>query len=763
MPELEKSKKKKKVAKAPPAADPSSTPAEKQAKKKPSAPKKKKSAATAAAKRQASEAAAAQAEAAVDEHDGGVPEMPPQSDEEGVNDITSEYDSYSSDDEDGQLTRVGDVPLAWYRDEDHAGYDIEGNRIVKKTKDALSQLISKFDDPNEMITVYEKLTGEGHKLSGEDIQVLLNLQKNVYPDPSYDPYPEALRFIDWKQNPFDKGTPGKARFQPSRHDMKAIAKLVRKLRRLEKNPPPPKPDPDAPFLLWNDTEDPNQQHDQAALRRRQHYIGPPKAQLPSTAESYNPPLEYLPTEEEKQAIDKEEPVDRPEFVPQHYDSLRRVPFYRNTLRERYQRCLDLYAFTRKRKEKVNIVPDSLLPQLPKPEELRPFPQKLGFVYKGHTGPVRAISVSHNGQFLASACDDHFARVYEVCTGRLVVKWNMKAPVSCVAFNPNPALNVLAIAADKILAFAVPRSCAVDAVNEASVEFIRGGFLAQTKNDTSGAADAINLVSAMKDDSDDEEEVGPDLDEIITEDDAGQTQLVDWRECEGVELKRGFVTKAVHHYRIKHFVWHPKGDYMGTLCPKDQKSRQVVLLQVSARSSISPFKRFKETVQALSFHPTQPYLLIATKRMVRIYNLVASQLVKKLKSSVNSVSSVDCHPEGDHVLVGSHDSAVMWYDLDYADKPYKKLNSQRAAVHTVRYHPQTSVYPLFASAGDSGQIQVFHGRVFDDLTKNAFLVPLKIIKGHNVVESVGILHLAFHPTLPWLFSAGADGAVKCWTE
>eukprot|EP01063_Lacrimia_lanifica_P027822 TRINITY_DN395_c2_g1_i1.p2 TRINITY_DN395_c2_g1~~TRINITY_DN395_c2_g1_i1.p2 ORF type:complete len:302 (+),score=119.78 TRINITY_DN395_c2_g1_i1:2558-3463(+) len=119
--------------------------------------------------------------------------------------------------------------------------------------------------------------------------------------------------------------------------------------------------------------------------------------------------------------------------------------------------------------------------------------------------------------------------------------------------------------------------------------------------------------------------------------------------------------------------------------------------------------------------------------------------------------------GDNVLVGSHDSAVMWYDLDMSDKPYKKLTSHKSGVNTVRYHPQPRVYPLFASAGDNGQIHVFHGRVYDDLTQNPYLVPLKIIKAHQVTEGVGILHLAFHPTLPWLFSAAADGTVRCWTE
>ena len=509
-----------------------------------------------------------------------VPEMGEQpEDGESVGD---EDESYSSDDEEGQLTRVGDVPLAWYKDEDHAGYDIEGNKIIKKTKDALATLLSKFDDPSEMITIYDKLTGEGHKLSPETLQTLLNLQKNKYPQPGYDAHPEGLNFIQWDQNPFDKGMRTKASFMPPRYEMKIVAKLMRKLERLEKYPPPPKEDPNASFLLWNDDDEPDTSN--AARKRAKFHVGPPKAALPSTNESYNPPLEYLPTEEEKKAILAEEKIDQPDFISQKYDSLRQVPFYRNALRERYQRCLDLFSFTRKKKEKVNIVPDSLLPDLPKPEELRPFPQRLGFVYKGHTAPVRRVSVNHNGQFIATACDDHFVRVFEVNTGRLVTKWNLKAPVSCVGWSPNAAHNILSASADKLLCFAVPKSCANDATNEASVEYLRQAL--NKRGENTAATDAIKIVSLMNSGESDDEEgeqnarLLGELDEDVAEEDAPDRELVEWLDTEEAEAKYGMVLKAVHHFRIKNFAWHHKGDYVATLCPKDMKKRQIVLCQLS---------------------------------------------------------------------------------------------------------------------------------------------------------------------------------------
>lgn len=69
-----------------------------------------------------------------------------------------------------------------------------------------------------------------------------------------------------------------------------------------------------------------------------------------------------------------DPEDRPlNFIPQKIDCLRRIEFYDKLINERFERCLDLYLCPRTRKKKLDIDPDSLIPKLPKPEELRPFP------------------------------------------------------------------------------------------------------------------------------------------------------------------------------------------------------------------------------------------------------------------------------------------------------------------------------------------------------------------------------------------------------
>jgi ribosome biogenesis protein ERB1 len=91
-------------------------------------------------------------------------------------------------------------------------------------------------------------------------------------------------------------------------------------------------------------------------------------------------------------------------LPQKFSSLRAVPAYTRFAQERFERMLDLFLCPRERRARLNIDPDSLLPRLPQPSELRPFPERLAIVFKGHTAAVTALSVSPTGHWLATgAC------------------------------------------------------------------------------------------------------------------------------------------------------------------------------------------------------------------------------------------------------------------------------------------------------------------------------------------------------------------------
>jgi len=132
----------------------------------------------------------------------------------------------------------------------------------------------------------------------------------------------------------------------------------------------------------------------------------------------------------------------------------------------------------------------------------------------------------------------------------------------------------------------------------------------------------------------------------------------------------------------------------------------------------------------------------------------------LVSGCRWISSIDIHPTGDHLLVGSLDRRLLWFDLDLAATPFKTLKYHERGLRSVQYH---SKYPLMASSSDDGSVHVFHSMVYSDLMKNPLIVPLKILRGHEISKKLGVLTLSFHPTQPWLFSGGADGRIILYQD
>ena len=79
---------------------------------------------------------------------------------ENEKDNLNEYENDSSDEEDLRNT-IGNVPEHWYDDEDHIGYNLDGNKIMKPAKgDELDNFLNKMDNPNFGITVHDPQTGQ---------------------------------------------------------------------------------------------------------------------------------------------------------------------------------------------------------------------------------------------------------------------------------------------------------------------------------------------------------------------------------------------------------------------------------------------------------------------------------------------------------------------------------------------------------------------------------------------------------------------------
>lgn len=172
----------------------------------------------------------------------------------------------------------------------------------------------------------------------------------------------------------------------------------------------------------------------------------------------------------------------------------------------FSRCLDLYLCPRSLKMAMNVDPASLLPELPSPDDLRPFPTQRRVDYLPMTcyrqmqpaalplltlgrrgsrvprtganapaegteeipappapptdavGPsssvkgLSAVCIDHTGQWVAVGGDDCLLRICELTTGKVFLCFKLQQRVTAAAFHPR--LPILAVAIEDQLVFLV---------------------------------------------------------------------------------------------------------------------------------------------------------------------------------------------------------------------------------------------------------------------------------------------------------------------
>ncbi|KAI5777494.1 NUC169 domain-containing protein [Geopyxis carbonaria] len=640
---------------------------------------------------------------------------------------------YDSDDSDrDERNTVGNIDLSLYDEYPHVGYDINGKKMMRPAKGAaLDALLDAMEVPKGWTGMLDRNTGGDLKLTREELEILKKISRDEVPVEGYDQYAPTIEYFTSKTEimPLSAAPEPKRRFVPSKHEMKRVMKIVRAIRegRIVPNKPQ-EPEKPALYDIWADN----------APDRADHamHIPAPKLPPPTHDESYNPPEEYVPTPEEKAAWEAEDPQDREkDYLPRKHRALRLVPGYDRFINERFERCLDLYLAPRVRRNKLNIDPESLLPKLPSPQDLRPFPSTTATIYAGHVGRVRALSVDPTGLWLATAGDDGTVRVWEILTGREV--WQLQLSpdaVNAVKWRPDADTAIIAAAAGDDVFLLVPPFFD-PATIDASLAVLSNGF--GTAANPASTSTAAAAAAARKDA-------------------AGKWQ----KPPNAALIAQGVVVMATVRDTIKHLTWHRRGDYFATVSPGAQNSA-VIIHQLSRHSSQSPFRKARGITQRAEFHPTKPILFVATQRYVRSYDLARQELIKTLQPGARWISSLDVHPAGDNVIVGSYDKRLLWHDLELSTKPYKTLRYHERAIRQVRFHRGGHGYPLFCSASDDGTVQVFHGMVYADMMENPLLVPLKVLRGHRVTQGLGVLDVEWHPRECWLFSAGADGTARMW--
>lgn len=659
------------------------------------------------------------------------------------------YDEINPDDNsdyseaDEGANTIGDIPLSFYDQYPHIGYTVNGKKIMRPAKgEALDALLNSIEIPAGWTGMTDPITGKSLEVSQEELELLKKVQMNEVTQEGYDPYQPTVEYFTGKEEimPLSAAPEPKRRFVPSKHEARRVMKIVKAIREGRILPYKPADEDEESagairtYDLWaNDAPGGN------------HPIHTPAPKLPPPGyeESYHPPPEYLPDQKERDLWNKNKDTGDNEksYLPTDYDSLRKVPGYETFVKEKFERCLDLYLAPRIRRSKLNIDPESLLPKLPSPEELKPFPTTCATLFRGHRGRVRSLAIDPSGLWLATAGDDGTVRIWELLSGRQlwIATLSKDEPINAVCWRPGTDTTILSVVVGEEVYLIVPDILDPE-IESATHDLLDEGWGYASANQASKKSDSLQ-----------------------------STPPPQWVRPQQSLANIGVYATIPLKHNVKSISWHRRGNYFVTVCPgaSTPASLAIAIHTLSKHLTQYPFRRRLKgggPPQAAHFHPSKPILFVANQRVIRSYDLSRQTLVKILQPGARWISSFDIHPTspttvgGDNLIVGSYDRRLLWHDIELSNRPYKTLRYHSKAIRAVKYHPHR---PLFADCSDDGSLQIFHGSVTGDLLSNANIVPLKVLRGHKVTGELGVLDIDWHPKEAWCVSAGADGSCRLW--
>jgi ribosome biogenesis protein ERB1 len=577
-----------------------------------------------------------------------------------------------------QINCIGDVPEAWYRQLSHIGYNGQAQRLSRTTPDdSLSALLVNIDDRSSWRKIVSKLSGDTVKLSSAEVVLLQRIQAGNLPT---NPNEILLRTLDQSSegnDRFHQNEP-KRRFQPSKWEAKTVTRLVRALR--------------SKFTANKTGESTDRVNRDiwgivASKGTHMQTIRARKGSLPGNQQSYNPPAEYM------HLLGK---------AIESTKMLRQVHAYSAFVQEQFERCLDLYLCPRSNKNKVNMAPDDLLPQLPEPQQLRPFPEVKTQTY-AFSDTINSLSLHWSGEWVACSEKSGEISVWEVQSGKRLKRLRLREVSSSISWHPTNSQGVIAICAGTCVLIWRP------------------------------------------------------FDEKLS-----SLEVV---ECELSEKSTGEVTWEIepeplqaiirHSEFVTQVEWHPKGNYIATVFNNDS---EISLHNFHRKSSHQMFSKQDSKIVGIVFHPSKPLFLIGSRRTVRIYNLRTQELQSRFSKGMSSNTCISITKDGASLLVGSENGKFLMYDVE-SPSHCKMVRAHSTSISSITCH---NVLPLIATLGRDGNTNIFNLNRPSALDTDPVILPLKSIKseGTDIYDS---REARFHPTQPWIFLQNKDCSIELFSE
>lgn len=730
-----------------------------------------------------------------------------------LNDFASE-DELESDEEE-EANRIGAVPLWYYDESEHVGYNLQGERIAQtmSIKDsAINNLLERATNPDYWRTVTDVKNQTKSVLSAADLEILQRIKEGrlgLQAKTDEELAEECVEF-EWDDHqPLTHRQLKKKSFTPSKTEEKKINRLVSLIRagllyRKDHDPEGRRKEKERERLerldLWGENIFNVVANDEDRRRKNERLpaLTAPKLPPPSTAESYNPPDEYLFTEEEREKWLNAHPDDRlHDFLPGKFKSLRLVPGYAALLSERFQRCLDLYLCPRTMRHQWIENSSELLPELPPLESFKPFPELQAALFRQEGSEVVSLAFSSR-ELLAVGMRDGSLSILHTATPPYQLPlsyfrtrtsgihyairnlhWHLNLPILtfsrarylfvCLVQHPDIAFEDLRrLVDDQNVDQKVDNSEQNtqnrkygkyrDALALMSCDGVPAVSLKNAPKSVGGKASWRSFQSRpfyggglrSRSETNDallKDEDGSVSTDLSEDEDTSHATLTakDWAEtvkfvdllASSRQIVQGFVIALGGPSTSIDF--HKKGGYIVTASPScSSPSHQCLLHSMRKKTSLAPLKRStrSEQLHEIRFHPKKPWLCVGFGHSTRVFSMLkASSPSPSSSPSANDEGEEGRRAKGGEGKGESKDSVgIMVKKFRGADQ------SVQLAMHPSGEH--------LMRASVDGKLQWFdfeHGQL-----------PYKVME---VVPDGAVTSMAHHPTRKLLAMGFSVGDVR----
>jgi len=512
----------------------------------------------------------------------------------------------SSDDSSDEelLLRTGNVPRKWYDEYDHSGYDINANKVIKPPKeDQIESFLKKAEQKNWWRNIYDEMNNKTIFISDKDLELIKRIRKNYFANKNAAEDDYFERNIPKQITPISGKLPWKRTFELSRYEEKAINRIRRAIKNGDiKLDQQKENENDQVYDLWQfENTDPN-----SIVYHPSKGYPAPKREMPDTELSYNPPDNYV--------------AEEANLDIKQYDALRKIPKYAKLIEENYDRCCDLVISSRFVKKKNDMKIEDILPVLPKPEELKPFPTKENVSYKGHNSFVNALVSDPSGKFLISGDHGGFVFFWDILTGKSIKKIDLEDHILSISYNNT--LNLVTVCGKERIYFILP-------------PFLEKKIKKEITNLIDSKIKPLIIAKNQEElnNADDETESGDDNKEKDTNEvkakkekknqNGKNKKIYEWKiPKENSEKAKNGIVFYIKWFDgvIKNSTWHNKGDYFSVLANNAGGKAQIYIHSLSRLVHQKPFSKIKGIINAVCFHPNKPHFIVATNSNIFVYNL-----------------------------------------------------------------------------------------------------------------------------------------------